>query len=65
MGANEKDGSNLPFGKGNGTAVVTSGIGLTTCKIKQNTDIVKTEKEKRKISSTDRTTFIDYRGVVV
>lgn len=30
VGAKEKEGRNFPFGKGSGTAVVTSGIGLTT-----------------------------------
>ena len=32
MGENENEGRDFPFGKGSGTAVVTSGIGLTTCK---------------------------------
>lgn len=33
MGANEKEGRDFPFGKGSGMAAVTSGIGLTTCRI--------------------------------
>lgn len=30
VGENENEGRDFPFGKGSGTAVVTSGIGLTT-----------------------------------
>ena len=43
MGANEKEGRDFPFGKGSGTAAVTSGIGLTTCRIKHTRGIAEFE----------------------
>ena len=43
MGENEKEGRDFPFGKVSGTAAVTSGIGLTTCRINHTRDITEFE----------------------